>query len=364
MSGTLCGTTATLCDLLPLPRKRFADDDADTVSDDDVDEEDDDAPTGETEDEDDLTDAAVLLLKLSQSPTTPVALHNPAHQPATITATTTTTPTTTPTSCFKPKRQRTSPEQLDLLEQIFQTNTMPNQQTRMHLAAELGMSTRRIQIWFQNKRAKVRRTAMRQDGTTFQKPLQPVPVHPSSQLSDKITVPKPLTKTGVNGSTGSLTSTIFSSSPLSSVFGTSPTLSSLTPPAVAPSVSAVHSKTLGLSCSPPISGSEDCASPCGSPPSVRNAATPRNFSSSLATMLSLSGLSATTPSTPQIAVPISQPSASAVAAVVAAALAPSNHPVHNTPTQPQPIPNTTATPGLLPSLEEQGLLVVGGPFLF
>eukprot|EP01105_Mastigella_eilhardi_P003144 TRINITY_DN13_c1_g1_i1.p1 TRINITY_DN13_c1_g1~~TRINITY_DN13_c1_g1_i1.p1 ORF type:complete len:336 (+),score=80.07 TRINITY_DN13_c1_g1_i1:223-1230(+) len=55
------------------------------------------------------------------------------------------------------RRLRTSPEQLDLLEQVFQTNSMPNQQTRALLASELGMSPRRVQIWFQNKRAKVRR---------------------------------------------------------------------------------------------------------------------------------------------------------------------------------------------------------------
>lgn len=59
----------------------------------------------------------------------------------------------TPTQ--KRKRQRTSPEQLDLLEQLFQTNTTPNQQMRLQLESDLGMSARRIQIWFQNKRAKV-----------------------------------------------------------------------------------------------------------------------------------------------------------------------------------------------------------------
>jgi len=57
----------------------------------------------------------------------------------------------------KKKRQRTSPDQLAILEQIFQTDKMPSQQTRVHLADQLGMSSRRVQIWFQNKRAKVKR---------------------------------------------------------------------------------------------------------------------------------------------------------------------------------------------------------------
>jgi len=57
----------------------------------------------------------------------------------------------------KKKRQRTSPDQLAILETIFQTDKMPSQQTRVHLADQLGMSSRRVQIWFQNKRAKVKR---------------------------------------------------------------------------------------------------------------------------------------------------------------------------------------------------------------
>jgi len=64
----------------------------------------------------------------------------------------------------KKKRQRTSPDQLAILEQIFQTDKMPNQQTRVHLADQLGMSSRRVQIWFQNKRAKVKRSVSKPDG--------------------------------------------------------------------------------------------------------------------------------------------------------------------------------------------------------
>jgi len=64
----------------------------------------------------------------------------------------------------KKKRQRTSPDQLAILEQIFQTDKMPNQQTRVQLAGQLGMSSRRVQIWFQNKRAKVKRSVSKHDG--------------------------------------------------------------------------------------------------------------------------------------------------------------------------------------------------------
>lgn len=59
----------------------------------------------------------------------------------------------------KKKRVRTTPDQLEILERRFQTDKMPNQQTRVQLADQLGMSSRRVQIWFQNKRAKVKRSS-------------------------------------------------------------------------------------------------------------------------------------------------------------------------------------------------------------
>ena len=62
-------------------------------------------------------------------------------------------------SSLKKRRQRVNKEQLDVLEQYFTRDRMPSQQIRMELAKQLGMSTRRVQIWFQNKRAKLKRIA-------------------------------------------------------------------------------------------------------------------------------------------------------------------------------------------------------------
>lgn len=73
----------------------------------------------------------------------------------------------------KKKRQRTSPDQLAILEQIFQTDKMPSQQTRVHLADQLGMSSRRVQIWFQNKRAKVKRGIGKSSDDVQQAPSSP-----------------------------------------------------------------------------------------------------------------------------------------------------------------------------------------------
>ncbi|KAI8991491.1 homeobox domain-containing protein, partial [Mycotypha africana] len=53
-------------------------------------------------------------------------------------------------------RTRASPEQLAILERTFAVNPSPNHRIREQLSHELGMSERSIQIWFQNRRAKVK----------------------------------------------------------------------------------------------------------------------------------------------------------------------------------------------------------------
>ncbi|OAD01867.1 Homeodomain-like DNA binding domain-containing transcription factor, partial [Mucor lusitanicus CBS 277.49] len=54
------------------------------------------------------------------------------------------------------KRTRATPEQLAVLEKTFNVNPSPNNRVREQLSRELGMSERSIQIWFQNRRAKVK----------------------------------------------------------------------------------------------------------------------------------------------------------------------------------------------------------------
>jgi hypothetical protein len=59
------------------------------------------------------------------------------------------------------KRTRTTPQQLAILEKSFSLNPSPNNRTREQLAHQLGMSERSIQIWFQNRRAKLKNQAKR-----------------------------------------------------------------------------------------------------------------------------------------------------------------------------------------------------------
>lgn len=55
------------------------------------------------------------------------------------------------------RRHRTTPEQLRILESAYRHERMPSLELREKLAHQLNMTPRRVQIWFQNKRAKDKR---------------------------------------------------------------------------------------------------------------------------------------------------------------------------------------------------------------
>ncbi|KAI4795960.1 hypothetical protein KUCAC02_029540 [Chaenocephalus aceratus] len=59
------------------------------------------------------------------------------------------------------KRPRTAftAEQLQRLKTEFQTNRYLTEQRRQHLAQELGLNESQIKIWFQNKRAKIKKAS-------------------------------------------------------------------------------------------------------------------------------------------------------------------------------------------------------------
>ncbi|GMS89301.1 hypothetical protein PENTCL1PPCAC_11476, partial [Pristionchus entomophagus] len=58
------------------------------------------------------------------------------------------------------KRPRTAftPQQLAILKQHFIDNRYLTEKRRQELAHELGLNESQIKIWFQNKRAKIKKT--------------------------------------------------------------------------------------------------------------------------------------------------------------------------------------------------------------
>ncbi|KAG9273626.1 homeobox protein engrailed-1-B-like [Astyanax mexicanus] len=71
------------------------------------------------------------------------------------------TTTTTTTTTKEDKRPRTAftAEQLQRLKSEFQTNRYLTEQRRQSLAQELGLNESQIKIWFQNKRAKIKKAS-------------------------------------------------------------------------------------------------------------------------------------------------------------------------------------------------------------
>ncbi|KAI8882848.1 homeobox-domain-containing protein [Backusella circina FSU 941] len=57
----------------------------------------------------------------------------------------------------KPKRKRITTEQLCLLSELFKQTDTPSHDIREKLAKRLNMTNREVQVWFQNRRAKINR---------------------------------------------------------------------------------------------------------------------------------------------------------------------------------------------------------------
>lgn len=55
------------------------------------------------------------------------------------------------------KRRRATPQQLKLLEEVFALDPFPSREAKQLLAKRLGMDTRSITVWFQNKRARLKK---------------------------------------------------------------------------------------------------------------------------------------------------------------------------------------------------------------
>ncbi|KAF9168142.1 hypothetical protein BGX20_011393 [Mortierella sp. AD010] len=62
------------------------------------------------------------------------------------------------------RRRRTNREELEILEDAFARNLLPDAATRQELGDRLGMSVRAVQIWFQNRRQTLRKKSISSSG--------------------------------------------------------------------------------------------------------------------------------------------------------------------------------------------------------
>ncbi|OLY84200.1 Homeobox protein HD-10 [Smittium mucronatum] len=67
-------------------------------------------------------------------------------------------------------RRRTTKEQFVTLENAFQISNKPSAETRREIAQKLSMTTREVQVWFQNRRAKEKNSVEKTTFNTANKP--------------------------------------------------------------------------------------------------------------------------------------------------------------------------------------------------
>ncbi|KAK6051927.1 homeobox domain protein [Cooperia oncophora] len=91
----------------------------------------------------------------------------------------------------RPKRPRTtfSEEQLRLLEEAFQENGYLTGETRMALAARLGLSDTQVKVWFQNRRTKNRKKTVNEDGRAIGSVSTHAPPHQNSSIQSQLPYP-------------------------------------------------------------------------------------------------------------------------------------------------------------------------------
>lgn len=85
------------------------------------------------------------------------------------------------------KRSTFSPDQLAVLEETFNANPLPNLALRSALAEDLGLTPRCVQVWFQNRRQKVKKLQQSCGGSTS---------NDTDSAADSVSMPR-------NSSTGS-----------------------------------------------------------------------------------------------------------------------------------------------------------------
>ncbi|GAB5590211.1 Transcription factor [Umbelopsis nana] len=98
------------------------------------------------------------------------------------------------------RRNRLKPEETEYLADKFQSNPKPTRKKIQEIAADMNINERTVQIWFQNKRAKLRRLQKEMIGSEKLFPQQQTGKTLSKNSSERAS------RSGVAGNTFSLAS--------------------------------------------------------------------------------------------------------------------------------------------------------------
>lgn len=108
------------------------------------------------------------------------------------------------------KRRRTSPNELNILNQEFLLGSTPNKLRRIEIAEKVSMTEKAVQIWFQNKRQSVRKQSV------HDKEVTELPPTPEVSMNTSLTS-IPSMANSVNNSMISANSSVISSTPVKPV---------------------------------------------------------------------------------------------------------------------------------------------------
>ena len=89
------------------------------------------------------------------------------------------------------KRRRTSPHELNILNQEFALGTTPNKSRRIQIAKKVSMTEKAVQIWFQNKRQSIRKQLNLEKEITVLPPTPSYPPFQQHQPEQISTLPPP-----------------------------------------------------------------------------------------------------------------------------------------------------------------------------
>lgn len=111
------------------------------------------------------------------------------------------------------KRRRTSPNELNILNQEFMLGSTPNKLRRIEIANKVSMTEKAVQIWFQNKRQSIRKQSNSQGEITVLPPTDSIDNSPNTSINNSSII-NSMNNSISNSVNNTVNSSIISSTPI------------------------------------------------------------------------------------------------------------------------------------------------------